>query len=251
MSDLSQVNCEYVAIRESSCLKVPCTFPGPSVLSIRALRIPQSAGPCCEDDSSQKLLLGVKHGFPTEPSLQSVTISQAHDLMQSNLRSSDEFSDFSVFHDELSDRAQHLSYQWTRTPSFHPFPRLPTELRMKIWASSNRERRIVIGKKGVYGVPKFQCRSTVPPLLKVNHESRNEISKYYPYHTGSYGDTMEVSTSARFPFDPKVDVLVFKNLFVSRKSSQSQKANYGAHAPDFWARKSSGSSTSCYWDRKL
>jgi hypothetical protein len=72
-------------------------------------------------------------------------------------------------------------------PSFHLFPTLPVELRLKIWKLNMAEAQIVISastlKDDIYEdtysakIIKSSCR--VPPNLHINHKSRVEALKCY------------------------------------------------------------------------
>ena len=73
---------------------------------------------------------------------------------------------------------------------FHPFPRLPTELRLKIWSlalASTRRTVEVTCAKGIQPgntryVKSFASTTQVPTLMRVNREARYEaLSIYKPY----------------------------------------------------------------------
>lgn len=61
--------------------------------------------------------------------------------------------------------------------TFHPFPRLPLELRQQIWALSMEPREVVIGAKGYLG-PGLHG-TPPPPLLLACAESRSYIQQFY------------------------------------------------------------------------
>ena len=57
---------------------------------------------------------------------------------------------------------------------FHPFPRLPVELRLKIWSFANLEpKNLLIEWRGI------RTRRLAPVILRINHETREEFSKQY------------------------------------------------------------------------
>ncbi|PVH76714.1 hypothetical protein DL98DRAFT_535495 [Cadophora sp. DSE1049] len=84
---------------------------------------------------------------------------------------------------------------------FHPFPRLPVELRFKIWEMATRQPRIIaiqkVSKLDIFGnpcfsplfdqestlIPKFSSglypKSRTPALLHVNREARKECRQYF------------------------------------------------------------------------
>lgn len=59
--------------------------------------------------------------------------------------------------------------------TFHPFPRLPLELRQRIWELGIEPRKVVVGRSRFLRCP----RSPPPPLLHACAESRSYLQKYY------------------------------------------------------------------------
>jgi hypothetical protein len=88
--------------------------------------------------------------------------------------------------------------------TFHPFPELPIELRLKIWNFA-RPRAL----KAHIDINGHLCTTTPPPdTFRVNHESRTETVKYYPKPFLHYGDEDAPALHRHF-FDPNVDVVEF------------------------------------------
>ncbi|KAI1278524.1 hypothetical protein F5Y07DRAFT_360275 [Xylaria sp. FL0933] len=58
--------------------------------------------------------------------------------------------------------------------AFHPFPRLPLELRQQIWDLSVEPREVAVGQR-----LKRRCRSQPPPLLHACGESRSRVQVQY------------------------------------------------------------------------
>ncbi len=63
-------------------------------------------------------------------------------------------------------------------PHFHPFPRLPRELRWQIWELSVAPRQVVIAGPGQY-LCHGRRASPPPPLLLASGESRSYCQKFY------------------------------------------------------------------------
>jgi hypothetical protein len=75
-------------------------------------------------------------------------------------------------------------FTFTRsTPSFKLFPKLPLELRLKIWRLNFPEPRILknlsIDSSGIWQGQRFSFHCQQPNTLFVNHESRKETLKWY------------------------------------------------------------------------
>ncbi|KAK8048201.1 hypothetical protein PG994_009931 [Apiospora phragmitis] len=65
--------------------------------------------------------------------------------------------------------------------TFHPFHRLPLELRLSIWSMATEPRLVIVGASyygyGVFGAA--QTPSPPPPLLGVCHEARSFLLQSY------------------------------------------------------------------------
>ncbi|KAE8442935.1 hypothetical protein EG329_002539 [Mollisiaceae sp. DMI_Dod_QoI] len=94
---------------------------------------------------------------------------------------------------------------------FHCFPKLPIELRLKIWDYARRRKIFVHVDE-----ESFRLRSSVPTPItfRVNHESRVATKKYYskPYKTNSYSTKKVHPALHQQYFDPTVDVIYLTNL---------------------------------------
>ncbi|KAF4338395.1 hypothetical protein FBEOM_7664 [Fusarium beomiforme] len=118
--------------------------------------------------------------------------------------------------------------------SFHGFPNLPVELRLRIWHHSFVPRCVELhARRSHYaddfqhgGVPKWQSRCNNPAALSVNHEARSAAMEYYsvkfPLATGvSYdcaGDSINDPNRVLY-INPAVDtVAVLGDLDYSRIS---------------------------------
>lgn len=99
-----------------------------------------------------------------------------------------------LLQDELPDPEQELYFQRFPTATFHLFPKLPAELRIKIWRHTFRTRCITIFengyRRGPFGSgpkpdpyrPTAYIRFPVPPITsRINGESRYETLKHYQY----------------------------------------------------------------------
>lgn len=87
------------------------------------------------------------------------------------------------------------------SPTFTPFIRLPSELRLQIWALAIPRRLIKMTRKiRPHRWKIFQTRPATPTLLQVCHESRTVALSHYKPLFGFY-------TSAPIYFNPKLDVL--------------------------------------------
>lgn len=89
----------------------------------------------------------------------------------------------------------------TPPPTFHLFPQLYTELRLKIWAYA-REARVVAVR---YNPDSRKCHSPTPPpvLLHVNREARYETLRVYPFLFAT------PAAPSLLPFNPAIDTLYF------------------------------------------
>lgn len=87
---------------------------------------------------------------------------------------------FEIFQSELPDSAENLSCKSdTLGQTFHPFPNLPTELRLKIWrACFPPNRKVVIKFLTLDGVKDISDEPN-PPTLAINSESREETLLHY------------------------------------------------------------------------
>jgi hypothetical protein len=98
--------------------------------------------------------------------------------------------------------------------TFHPFERLPTELRLKIWKNALPGPRIVeidVGRKGMKRGSPLTVESL--PLLQVNFESRELCSKAYQIIEPS-NHPIGIFFSAPGPlyFNPEMDLLLITTL---------------------------------------
>ncbi|KAG4411725.1 hypothetical protein IFR04_015136 [Cadophora malorum] len=96
---------------------------------------------------------------------------------------------------------------------FHPFKRLPPEIRIKIWGLAAKHRRMIAfefiqklerGNDYVYLDDHAELRifaRSAPPLLQVNRESRGECRKLYRKRVGPF--------IRPFWYNPDTDVLYF------------------------------------------
>jgi len=96
---------------------------------------------------------------------------------------------------------------------FHPFKRLPPEIRIKIWGLAAKHRRMIAfefiqkperGNGYVYLDDHAELRiyaRSAPPLLQVNRESRGECRKLYRKRVGPF--------IRPFWYNPDTDVLYF------------------------------------------
>jgi hypothetical protein len=86
-------------------------------------------------------------------------------------------------------------------PSFHLFPHLPSELRLKVWAYAQPSRIVSIR----YNPDTKQCTSStpLPVLLYVNRETRYETQRSHPLLFAT------ATAASRIPFSPAIDTLYF------------------------------------------
>jgi hypothetical protein len=84
--------------------------------------------------------------------------------------------------------------------TFHHFPDLPVELRLKIWQAACTSRILPV----TYSIDldKFSCTTKPPHLLSVSHEARNETLRHYPLYFGT-----KTHPTARIYFNPNLDIL--------------------------------------------
>lgn len=61
--------------------------------------------------------------------------------------------------------------------TFHPFPRMPAELRAKVWEYATKPRVVVVAYNPSTGM--VDSDTPVPPVLHVNQESRYEALRKY------------------------------------------------------------------------
>lgn len=100
-------------------------------------------------------------------------------------------------------------------PTFSVFPRLPVELRLKIWRATIEEGRVLEIQEGLHG--KISNRSNIKPwlslcpppsLLHVNSESRKEGLRFYSLSFGKTNRNEQVH-SPRIYFCPEKDIVYF------------------------------------------
>jgi hypothetical protein len=84
--------------------------------------------------------------------------------------------------------------------AFVCFPRLPTEIRLKIWAQGRAVRILTVKSIPSYYGIKFVCHEPAPVLLSVCHESRQEALRFYRRVSDSAGNY--------FYFNPLNDTLL-------------------------------------------
>ena len=92
----------------------------------------------------------------------------------------------------------------TALETFDLFPKLPIELRLKIWKLSfpiGRHITFPFLKPANYILPPFEDRSEFPVTLRINHESRTETLKNYSvvFHGNSRKETA-------FVYSPTFDI---------------------------------------------
>jgi len=77
------------------------------------------------------------------------------------------------------------------SPCFHPFPRLPLEIRQQIWELSIAPREVVIVSETIFR--HGRQASPPPPLLVVSGESRSYCQQFYTkaYLLGNSGNPRE------------------------------------------------------------
>jgi hypothetical protein len=92
-------------------------------------------------------------------------------------------------------------------PTFHPFPRLPAEIRAIIWELSLEPRIVEIGFTDEEG---FYQKCEIPLELMVSQYSRNVVARSYPLCFGS----LRYKPSIRFNF--AIDTLNLDQTFKYR-----------------------------------
>jgi len=100
--------------------------------------------------------------------------------------------------------------------TFHPFPKLPNEMKIKVWKLFNKgsEGQIVIFHSGdaTYdktgeGSLKFFVTYTVPPSLHVDQLARSETKKMYQLVVPT------IMKGSPIYFNPEVDTMAFMGTF--------------------------------------
>ncbi|KAK8113423.1 hypothetical protein PG984_013949 [Apiospora sp. TS-2023a] len=117
--------------------------------------------------------------------------------------------------------------------AFHPFPRLPLELRQHIWAMATEPRLIVVGLIG-------EKRRPPPPLLEVCREARAYLSRHdytKAFFTNPNGAlARDESPTAQYQYvDYSLDTIHFDQVYLSsplREQCRIQHLSVQAWLPD-------------------
>ncbi|RAK99189.1 2EXR domain-containing protein [Aspergillus ibericus CBS 121593] len=123
----------------------------------------------------------------------------------------------------MSHQPQLQIYNYIRAPhteiSFHPFPSLPTELRLQIWRYSMQRPRLIrvrlLPAEAQGATEKYRVvingRSVLSKLLHVNHESREAALEFYRVHIPCEfrvdSNTTTPMPRGTFYFNPEYDIL--------------------------------------------
>jgi len=173
--------------------------------------------------------------------------------------------------------ANALSDVNTVDATFKPFPRLPVELRLKIWRNAQLLfPRVVEIRKYHNGRPfgvshRIQCSTPVTPLLAVNQESRYEILPFYSELSSANKSLPSTTSPYCFLFNYSLDILYnnstrysgpvsgslifppqwlassFESVFGENQDEVKRELRYLAGTSVFWNKMGSSLST-IGWD---
>ncbi|KAK0112910.1 hypothetical protein ONS95_014631 [Cadophora gregata] len=108
----------------------------------------------------------------------------------------------------------------TTPDKFTLFPRMPAELRLRVWTEAYPEPRLIEIRVERGGIWSVRCSTKLSSLFVVCHESRTEVFKRH------LSISRHLHSAVTIPFDGEKDVLVFRRDGYSNWEFLSAFSNY-------------------------